>query len=129
MGQTGTSASALPADDDQKAIPVAVMVESIIGCKWSVRLLQVLAEGRTRPSAMLRACPGLSQKVMNERLRKMMRFGIACRTVLGEKPPIEVEYSLTPFGCRFVAILEEVSRLQDAVDRGAIDTEESLPED
>lgn len=121
MGQTGTSASALPADDDQKAIPVAVMVESIIGCKWSVRLLQVLAEGRTRPSAMLRACPGLSQKVMNERLRKMMRFGIACRTVLGEKPPIEVEYSLTPFGCRFVAILEEVSRLQDAVDRGAID--------
>lgn len=121
MGQTGTSPSALHADDDHKSIPVAVMVESIIGCKWSVRLLQVLAEGRTRPSAMLRACPGLSQKVMNERLRKMMRFGIACRTVLGEKPPIEVEYSLTPFGCRFVAILEEVSRLQDAVDRGAID--------
>lgn len=121
MGQTGTSASALPADDDQKAIPVAVMVESIIGCKWSVRLLQVLAEGRTRPSAMLRACPGLSQKVMNERLRKMMRFGIARRAVFGEKPPVEVEYALTPFGRRFMAILREVRRLQDAVDRDTLE--------
>ena len=128
MGQTGSSASASPVNDDHKTIPVAVMVESIIGCKWSVRILRVLADGRSRPSALLRACPGLSPKVMNERLQKMMRFGIACRTVFGEKPPIEVEYSLTPFGRRFLVILEEVGRLQDAVDRGAIDADESPQE-
>jgi DNA-binding HxlR family transcriptional regulator len=107
-------------NEDRKAIPVAAMVESIIGCKWSVLLLGLLADGCARPSALLRACPGLSAKVMNERLQKMIRFGIARRTVFGEKPPVEVEYALTPFGRRFIGILEEVRRLQDAVDHGAI---------
>ena len=102
------------------SVPVASMVESIIGCKWSVRLLQLCAEGHRRPSAFLRACPGLSGKVMNERLRKMLRFGILHRTVFGEKPPLEVEYRLTPFGLRFMRILDEVRRLQEAADRGTI---------
>jgi DNA-binding HxlR family transcriptional regulator len=53
---------------------------------------------------------------MNERLRKMIRFGIVRRMVFGEKPPIEVEYLLTPFGSRFMAIIDEVRRLQEAVD-------------
>ncbi len=102
-----------------RAIPVAAMVESIVGCKWSVRLLQLCADGPARPSAMLRACPGLSAKVMNERLRKMMRFGILERAVFGDKPPIEVQYRLTAFGRRFMRILEEVRRLQAELDRGA----------
>lgn len=100
-------------------IPVSAMVESIIGCKWSVRLLGLLMDGYNRPSALLRACPGLSTKVMNERLRKMMRFGIVQRIVFGDKPPIEVEYRLTPFGSQFMRILDEVQRLQEAVDRGS----------
>ena len=99
-------------------IPVADMVESIVGCKWSVRLLQCCAEGHRRPSAFLRACPGLSAKVLNERLRKMLRFGILKRTVQGEKPPVEVDYELTPFGRRFLKILDEVRRLQEDIDRG-----------
>jgi DNA-binding HxlR family transcriptional regulator len=101
-------------------VPVASMVESIVGCKWSVRLLQLCADGHTRPSTFLRACPGLSAKVMNERWRKMLRFGIVRRTVCGAKPPLEVEYRLTPFGHRFLGILDEVRRLQEAMDDGAI---------
>lgn len=81
-------------------VEVAAMVENIIGCKWSVRLLQLCAEGKRRPSLILRACPGLSAKVMNERLHKMIRFGILQRTVFGEKPPVEVEYRLTNLGNR-----------------------------
>jgi DNA-binding HxlR family transcriptional regulator len=105
---------------DGNSIPVASMVESIIGCKWSVRLLQLCAEGYSRPSALLRACPGLSAKVMNERLRKMIRFGILQRTVCGEKPPVEVKYHLTPFGLRFMGLIDEVRRLQEAVDQGGV---------
>lgn len=104
--------------DRADGIPVADMVESIVGCKWSVRLLQCCAEGHRRPSAFLRACPGLSAKVLNERLRKMLRFGILTRTVQGEKPPVEVDYALTPFGRRFIGILDEVRRLQKYIDRG-----------
>ena len=105
---------------DGKRIPVASMVESIVGCKWSVRILQLCAEGHNRPGMVMRACPGLSAKVMNERWRKMIRFGIMQRTVFGTKPPVEVEYQLTPFGRRFLKILDEVRRLQESVDDGAI---------
>ncbi len=114
------TAHATLATNDAKAIPVASMVESIVGCKWSVGLLRLLGDGCSRPSALLRASTGLSAKVMNERLRKMLRFGIVRRTVFGEKPPVEVEYVLTPFGRRFMGIIDEVRRLQEAVDSGRI---------
>ncbi|MCC6194441.1 MAG: helix-turn-helix transcriptional regulator [Burkholderiales bacterium] len=104
-------------------IPVASMVESIVGCKWSVSLLRLAADGTSRPSALQRACPGLSAKVMNERLRKMVRFGIMRRTVAGDKPPVEVDYLLTPFGQRFIELLDDVRRLQQDVDRGGVSTE------
>lgn len=99
---------------------VPAMVENIIGCKWSVRMLQLCAEGPTRPSAVLRACPGLSAKVMNERWRKLLRYGVVRRTVIGDKAPLEVEYRLTRFGQRFMKVLDEVRRLQDEVDAGTL---------
>jgi len=115
-----SSDSAGSASTDDRPIPVAAMVESIIGCKWSLGILGLLAAGCHRPSALLRASPGLSAKVMNERLQKMMRFGIVNRTVFGAKPPVEVEYLLTPLGQRFMRIIEEVRRLQEVVDRGTL---------
>jgi DNA-binding HxlR family transcriptional regulator len=95
---------------------VAGMVEDIVGCKWSMRLLQLCADGNCRPSACLRACPGLSPKVMNERWRKLTRFGLVERHVQGTKPPLEVEYRLTALGERFLRILDEVRLLQEAFD-------------
>ena len=49
-------------EDPDEVLPVASMVEQIVGCKWSVTLLQACADGHRRPSALLRACPGLSAK-------------------------------------------------------------------
>lgn len=106
--------------DGPQDIPVATMVESIVGCKWSLSLLRLAADGTRRPSALLRGCPGLSAKVMNERLQKMVRFGILQRSVAGEKPPIEVDYALTTFGQRFIDLLDEVRRLQRDLDGGHI---------
>ena len=114
---------------DTGGTPVASMVESIVGCKWSVGLLRLLADGHARPSELLRASPGLSAKVMNERLRKMTGFGIVRRIVRGEKPPIEVEYRLTPFGEGFMRILDEVRRLQADVDGGALPVGEAAAEE
>ena len=49
------------------------MVEDIIGCKWSLRVLGLIEQGVDRPGAMQRAVTGLSAKVLNERLRKRVR--------------------------------------------------------
>ncbi len=100
----------------ERAPDVASMVEDVIGCKWSLRLLGLIADGVQRPSAFQRACPGLSAKVMNERLAKLLRFGIAARSVTGERPPLRVVYTLTPFGRGFVGVLDEVRRLQAKLD-------------
>ena len=120
MVQRGSPLRAAPQPPAAPQASAASMVEAIVGCKWSVALLQLIAGGCTRPGAMLRACPGLSAKVMNERLRKMTRFGIVRRTVFGEKPPIEVVYRLTPLGQRFMRIVDEVRRLQTALDDGRL---------
>ncbi|MDI3260216.1 MAG: helix-turn-helix domain-containing protein [Sinobacteraceae bacterium] len=99
--------------------PVAAMVEDVLGCKWSLRLLERCAERAQRPSELLRACPGLSVKVMNERLRKLQRFGLLAREVQGRKPPLVVHYRLTPFGRRFKAVLAEIRALQLVLDARA----------
>jgi DNA-binding HxlR family transcriptional regulator len=63
---------------------------------------------------------------MNERLRKMIRFGILRRTVLGDKPPVEVEYRLTTFGLRFMKVIDEVRLLQEALDQGDVSDDVSV---
>lgn len=97
---------------------VAGMIESIIGCKWSVHVLSRIRAGVNRPGAIERSTPGLTAKVLAERIDKLLRFGIIERRAFAEVPP-RVEYHLTPFGRRFTALLDEVDRLQRELDRGA----------
>jgi DNA-binding HxlR family transcriptional regulator len=95
---------------------VARMVEDMVGCKWSLAVLAQIRAGVKRPGEIERAIPGLSQKVMNERLRKLQRFGIVERRVFAEVPP-HVEYRLTRFGGRFSKLLDGIERLQQALDQ------------
>ena len=94
---------------------VALMVESIVGCKWSLVVLQLLREGVNRPGAMERSVPGLTAKVLNERLRKMVRFGICEKEVFPVAPP-HVEYQLTEFGKKFITLLQGIDHLQSELD-------------
>jgi DNA-binding HxlR family transcriptional regulator len=89
---------------------VARMVEDIVGCKWSLAVLGAIAADIRRPGEIARTHEGLTTKVLNERLRKLMRFGIVEKTVLPVSPP-HVEYRLTPFGRKFTGLLGEIERL------------------
>lgn len=90
---------------------VAGMVENIVGCKWSLRVLALVREGVNRPGAMEHAVDGLTAKVLNERLKKLTRYGILDKTVYPESPP-RVEYRLTDFGRQFSALLDEIAALE-----------------
>jgi len=94
---------------------VGRMVESIIGCKWSLSVIQLIRDGVNRPGAMEREVEGLSTKVLNERLNKLVRFGIIEKTSFAEVPP-RVEYSFTPFGNKFLDIVDTVNRLQQELE-------------
>jgi DNA-binding HxlR family transcriptional regulator len=95
---------------------VARMVEDIVGCKWSLTVLALVRRGVNRPGAMEHAVRGLSAKVLNERLRKLQRFGILAKTSFPEVPP-RVEYALTPFGERFAQIVDRIESLEDELRR------------
>ena len=92
--------------------PTARMIEDIVGCKWSLTVLDLVSQGIVRPGAMQKRVAGLTTKVLNERLKKLVRFKIVDRKVFAEVPP-HVEYRLTPFGQRFGAVLREIAKLDD----------------
>ena len=96
---------------NQKENNVGRMVESIIGCKWSLSVLRLIRIGVNRPGEMQRNVDGLTTKVLNERLTKLYKFGIIDKKIYPETPP-KVEYSFTEFGQKFLQIVDVVENLQ-----------------
>lgn len=111
----------------ERRVCVSEAVESIVGCKWSLQVLSRIRRGVTRPGALVRACPGLSTKVLNERLAKMIRFGILERVAFPEVPP-RVEYRLTDLGRQFVKILDAIDELQSRVDQANASDSPTAPQ-
>ena len=95
---------------------VSRMVEDIVGCKWSLAVLGAVRGGVCRPGALEHSIEGLSKKVLNERLAKLVRFGILDKHAYAEMPP-RVEYRLTAFGDRFCGLLDGIDALQREIDR------------
>lgn len=70
---------------------------ALIGSKWSMLLLCLLQDGPVRTGELARRAGGISQKMLTQTLRELVRHGIVRRRDFGEVPP-RVEYSLTPLG-------------------------------
>ncbi len=87
------------------------MVETIFGCKWSLTVYQLLANGINRPGEMVKSVEGLTTKVLNECLRKNIEFNILERISFNESPP-RVEYIVTTFGVKFIQVLDQIENLE-----------------
>ncbi len=90
----------------------ARLVQTIVGCKWSMTVYRLIDEGIVRPGEMVRAVDGLTTKVMNDCLRKNIGFGIIDRVAYNEVPP-RVEYQLTTLGRKIIAILNQLDSLEE----------------
>lgn len=99
-----------------KPVQVGMLLEDVIGCRWTVRVLQAVGGGVSRPGAIQRHVEGISAKVLGDRLRHFTRSGLFEREQFPEIPP-RVEYRLTGFGRKFLGLLKEVERLQAELDR------------
>ncbi len=105
-----------PGDASPPALPsVSRMVEDIVGCKWSLAVLGAVRRGVCRPGALEHSIEGVSKKVLNERLSKLVRLGILDKQAYAELPP-RVEYRLTAFGDKFCGVLDSVEALQREID-------------
>jgi DNA-binding HxlR family transcriptional regulator len=72
-------------------------VLDLLGGKWTVEVLYLLASGKRRYSEVYYEVGEVSKKVLTRRLRKLEFHGLVERTIYPEVPP-RVEYSLTPLG-------------------------------
>ena len=69
-----------------------------IGAKWKPAIMFCLVSvGRQRFSALRRAIPDVTQKMLTQRLRELERDGLVRRIVHDTQPP-QVEYEVTDLG-------------------------------
>ena len=90
---------------------VDVLLEDVLGCRWTITVLRAVKDGVSRPGALERHIQGISAKVLADRLRRFTRAGIFERVQFAEIPP-RVEYRLTAFGKKFMRLLRAVEKLQ-----------------
>ena len=112
---------------DKKTLPIMpklsarrvdVLLEDVLGCRWTISVLRAVAGGVNRPGALERHIDGISTKVLSDRLRHFTRAGLFERIQYPEIPP-RVEYRLTEFGRKFVRLLREVEKLQAELDQSS----------
>lgn len=89
-------------------------LEEVVGCKWSVSVLQAIGAGISRPGALERHVQGISTKVLSERLRKLTEYGLLNKQVYAEVPPKTV-YSLTENGQKLVGIISQIRLLDNEI--------------
>jgi DNA-binding HxlR family transcriptional regulator len=95
---------------------VDMLLEDVIGCRWTISVLRAVNSGVCRPGALERHIQGISAKVLSDRLKHFERAGIFERKAFPEIPP-RVEYRLTAFGKKFSRLLREVEKLQAELTR------------
>lgn len=69
----------------------------LVGKRWSGAIIAVLRPGALRYAQLALAVPGVSERLLSERLRELEMAGLVVRRVL-PGPPVGVEYELTEAG-------------------------------
>jgi DNA-binding HxlR family transcriptional regulator len=70
---------------------------SLLGKRWSGVILGLLLQGPARFAVLARTIPGISERMLSDRLNELASAGLVDRTVL-DGPPLGVVYQLTESG-------------------------------
>ena len=80
----------------------------LIGRRWTGAILRALLSGIERFTDLAAAIPGLSDRMLSERLKELEAEGIVVRTVIPEMP-VRIVYHLTGKGRALGSVVEAVS--------------------
>ena len=84
----------------------------LIGSRWTGAVLRALLSGIQRFTDLTETIPGLSDRMLSQRLKELEAEGIVVRTVIPQTP-VRVEYSLTEKGRALGGVIEAVSGWAD----------------
>ncbi|WP_432570880.1 winged helix-turn-helix transcriptional regulator [Kineococcus sp. SYSU DK005] len=103
------------ADRDPTATSCEVLSEplaqvmTLLGKRWTGLVWSTLMQGPVFYSDLKRAIPGISDRILGERLTELGELNLLTRTVLDEGP-IRVRYELTASGAGIRPALLELAR-------------------
>lgn len=88
--------------------PVYHRAIELIGRRWTGAILRALLSGETRFSEVTATVPGLSDRLLSERLKELEAEGIVTRTVIPDTP-VRIEYHLTDKGRALGQVMEAIA--------------------
>src|SRR5689334_15864417 len=88
-------------------------VMTLLGKRWSGVVLSTLMQGPAFFNDLRRSIPGISDRVLHERLLELAEAGLVLRTVLDGRP-IRVRYELNEHGLALRPAIEELARWAEA---------------
>jgi DNA-binding HxlR family transcriptional regulator len=81
----------------------------LIGKRWTGAIISALTEGPLRFADLARAVPGLSDRLLSQRLRELEVEGLVEREV-ESGTPVRVTYSLTEKGAALRPVIGELKQ-------------------
>lgn len=98
--------------DLEQMCPKYQRVVDIVGKRWTALMLRALISGPRRFTEIKNYVPGLSDRLLSERLQELEEAGIVERRVLPQRPVL-VEYALTPKGADLRQVVEALQTWAD----------------
>ena len=86
-----------------------LLTKEVLNGKWKSSLLHHIARGTQRPSALQRAIPEASRRVLNVQLNELEQHGLIGKTIYPQLPP-KVEYFLTDFGRSLMPVIDAMTQ-------------------
>ncbi|AJE83952.1 MULTISPECIES: winged helix-turn-helix transcriptional regulator [Streptomyces] len=84
-------------------------VFALLGKRWTGMIVSVLMERPVHFAELRRAVPGISERMLSDRLTELAVAGLVLREV-DEGPPLRVSYRLTDTGAALEPALKELGR-------------------
>src|SRR5437867_13389493 len=79
----------------------------LIGRRWTGAILRAMLVGVSRFSDLAVTIPGLSDRMLSERLKELESEGVVLRSVIPETP-VRIQYQLTATGRSLVSVVAAV---------------------
>lgn len=80
----------------------------LVGRRWSGAILRAMLAGAERFTALTDVIPGISDRLLSERLKEFEAEGLVERSVIPETP-VRIEYRLTEKGHALMPVVEALA--------------------
>ena len=88
--------------------PLYHQAAELIGRRWTGAIIRAMADGAVRFGDIVAAVPGISDRMLSERLKELEAEGLVQRDVFPEHP-VRIEYRLTAKGQDLGAVMDAIA--------------------